>query len=1142
MRILRFVVLLALPVVGSSPALLAQAVAANKTAHPALYAPRNKIPVISTSEIQADPARYRQLGTKMQILKDPSGTLSWPAIQTMPQIDTTETDTLNVGPGLVPLQWQPTRTAVPNFTFDPAVYWIRFQVVNDSANIHKLLLEVAHPLHDYIDVYMPGQSKLTIYQTGDRRAVSTRALFHPHFLFPVSLAPGASQTVYLRFASADGLLEPMDILLWQDDSFEHADFFRTLVWWLTAVSMASLAIYHLFVFLVLRDRSYLYASLYMLSGALFSMVYTGLAPLVFWPDSPWWTNQVHVVLIGGKVISLGLFARNYLGLSVIGKRWDTAFLTLVALGTLLIIFGLVLPFSQAIRVAILISFSNYFFLMIAGGFFSLRGNRPARYFMAALGSYFAGSLLLILKSAELLPSVFLTENASRMGGMMAVLLLSFGLADRIQLIRREREEARTKALESERKANNVLQQSNADLRRLDQLKDEFLANTSHELRTPLNGIIGISESLLAGATGPLSVGAQENLRLVAASGRRLAHLVNDVLDLSRLQHNDMVLQQRPVDLNVIISQVLTFSRPLVAEKQLELIFEREDLPPVYVDENRIEQVLYNLIDNAIKFTKQGVVIISATVAATDRDDFQAATFSKSFNSCIQITVADTGIGIPTDKQEQIFESFSQADGSIGREYGGTGLGLSISRQLVRLHGGELWVDSTPGEGAHFHFTVPIAETAAFASDRSPQPGTEAAAKTLEQPGIQSSEITAETSPPNDKSAAEQIEAADVELPTPVKTLIVDDDPVNLRVLHNNLRLQGHTIVEARNGKEALDLMDKQGPFDMILLDVMMPGLSGYEVCRIAREQYSESELPIIMLTARNQVADVRTGLDSGANDYLIKPFHIDELNARVRTMLRLKEAARNQSHLAVLHTELELAHKMQRSLLPTKTPRVNGLKTAVRYRSMLKVGGDYYDLVQDHAGLGVLMADVSGHGIAAALIVSIVKIAFWFERSHLMQPELLFDGMNKALQGNIGDQFVTACFVYIDPEKRILRTANAGHPPILVLRSKDQETSLIELRPFGRLLGPFPDGKYAGQELALQSGDRVLLYTDGAFEIANAAGEQFGLDRLRSFLLDTVSLNADDFADQLLAAIIAWGGSESRIDDDIALLVIDVLP
>ena len=243
----------------------------------------------------------------------------------------------------------------------------------------------------------------------------------------------------------------------------------------------------------------------------------------------------------------------------------------------------------------------------------------------------------------------------------------------------------------------------ARLRKIDQLKDEFLANTSHELRTPLYGITGLAESLVDGVTGDLPTATKANLAMIVASGRRLAALVNDILDFSKLRHRNLELDRRPVDLRSLTGVVLTLLRPLVGSKDLELRNTvPADLPAADADENRLQQILLNLVGNAVKFTDSGTVEISAVVG---RDDRVAA-------ECLMVSVSDTGIGIPEEETARVFEAFEQADASTERRFGGTGLGLAVARQLVELHGGRIWLESTPREGSTFFFSLPLATAGA----------------------------------------------------------------------------------------------------------------------------------------------------------------------------------------------------------------------------------------------------------------------------------------------------------------------------------------------------------------------------------------------------------------------------------------------
>lgn len=423
-----------------------------------------------------------------------------------------------------------------------------------------------------------------------------------------------------------------------------------------------------------------------------------------------------------------------------------------------------------------------------------------------------------------------------------------------EVAERKRVEAELQAYSEELKAKNEA------LSRLDRMKNEFLASTSHGLRTPLNGIVGIAESMLDGATGSLTPDQMHNLAMIVFSGRRLANLVDDTLDFSQLKHQELDLELKAVDIHSIVEVVLKMSQPLIGQKSLRLDNKlTPELPSVNADESRVQQILHNLVGNAIKFTETGAITISA------QED----------GDMLAITVADTGIGIYPDKMEVIFQPFEQGDASSSKGYGGTGLGLSISKQLVELHGGAIWVESEVGQGSQFIFTLPLHKWPVSASALNK--------------AIDALTVDVPSPPAQPKEIVEPIMVAPSIQPgnnRQYNVLVVDDELINVQVLTNYLSMHNYVISQAFDGFEALESLEDVKP-DLILLDIMMPKISGYEVCQKIRERYPAQELPIILLTAKNQIADMVAGFEAGANDYLIKPFDKNELLARVKTHIRL---------------------------------------------------------------------------------------------------------------------------------------------------------------------------------------------------------------------------------------------------------------
>lgn len=396
---------------------------------------------------------------------------------------------------------------------------------------------------------------------------------------------------------------------------------------------------------------------------------------------------------------------------------------------------------------------------------------------------------------------------------------------------------------------------------MDKVKDEFLANTSHELRTPLSGILGLTEALLQGSGGDLSGEQRQNLGIIAASCRRLTNLVNDILDYSKLKHGDIRLNIKPIRVDGLIQTVVKVFRQLNKSKDFEVINELPGImPPVMADENRLVQILYNLIGNATKFTTKGYVKVSAKVTGR----------------MLEICVSDTGEGIPADKLEDIFKSFEQVDNSLTRKHGGTGLGLSITKRLVELEGGRIWVKSTPGSGSEFYFTLPVADNSSVEQELE-MALPEIAVATHEEEPVQQSQ----------KAAGDRT------------ILLVDDDRVNLQSATAILKIGGYSVTAVNNGEAALAEINHYHDYSLVILDVMMPVMSGYEVCRKIREKLTLFELPILMLTAKTNIADIVMGFEAGANDYLAKPFEPEELIARVRTLVNLKRSI-NQTIAAEL--------------------------------------------------------------------------------------------------------------------------------------------------------------------------------------------------------------------------------------------------
>ncbi len=616
--------------------------------------------------------------------------------------------------------------------------------------------------------------------------------------------------------------------------------------------------YNLFLYVSLRDRFYLNFALgVVMPHALFQLIVTqeGATGGITGGDS--WTHTGLAAATAVLAVCFIAFTMSFLQLA---ERLPREHQWLQGIAVAALIWAVLTPFvgypfnAQLAAVLGLVAAVGGTW---AGGVLFARGERTARFFTAGSGVL---AVVLATVAAHLLGWdlrwIFATPVLAA-GSTVVVLLMSSSLTDRFAEARKADASVRQQLLEREQDARRSQEEMISNLKALDELKDQFLANTSHELRTPLHGIIGLADSLLAGAAGALPERAEQSLGMIVRSGQRLTHLVNGILDFSRMNHGQVELELQAVDLRSEVEAVLALSRPLADSREIHLRdLVPEDLPAVRADENRLQQILLNLVGNAIKFTPAGTI----TIEAEARDGWLA------------ISVSDTGIGIRQEEADRIFGYFEQALRGRSQTQEGTGLGLAITRRLVELHGGEISLQSRVGEGSRFTFTLPV---------------------TSERPSALPGERVIHEDRTLDIEASSDEDSAPVMAPTRTpsggewRVLAVDDNAINLAVIQNHLAAHGIAVTTASSGQAALARLAQEKTFDLVLLDLMMPEMTGYELTERIRREYSASELPVVLITARTQIADLVKGFEAGANDYLTKPFSRSELLARIRTHIEL---------------------------------------------------------------------------------------------------------------------------------------------------------------------------------------------------------------------------------------------------------------
>ncbi len=402
------------------------------------------------------------------------------------------------------------------------------------------------------------------------------------------------------------------------------------------------------------------------------------------------------------------------------------------------------------------------------------------------------------------------------------------------------------------------------LRNLDQLKSQFFANISHEFRTPLTLILGQIESVMSSG---IKINEKEKLQVANRNARRLLKLINELLDLSKLEAGGMELNAATQNIVSYLKSLFFSFESLAATKNIELVFETtNNHVPVLFDPDKMEKVFYNLMSNAFKFTPEnGKISLSLDVVKNER---------------VIIAVKDTGIGIPENRLANIFDRFYQVDGSATREHEGTGIGLALAKELVGLHNGTLTVKSRAGEGAVFLITLPVENSAVAESTEKSTSNVASQTKTIPS-GFDDTEFPAKI----DNAGQTEIEGQEI-------ILIVEDND-DVRTYIREQLAEDYKVNEARHGEEGV-MMAKENIPDLIITDVMMPKMDGYQFCNAIRQDEKTSHIPVIMLTAKSALDDKIVGLESGVDAYLTKPFSAKELRATVKNLVHQREQLRKR--------------------------------------------------------------------------------------------------------------------------------------------------------------------------------------------------------------------------------------------------------
>ncbi|HOE19765.1 MAG TPA: SpoIIE family protein phosphatase [Spirochaetota bacterium] len=692
---------------------------------------------------------------------------------------------------------------------------------------------------------------------------------------------------------------------------------------------------------------------------------------------------------------------------------------------------------------------------------------------------------------------------------------------------------------------NSLEKANADLLILDKMKDDFLATTSHELRTPLHGIMGLSQTLIDGSPDLVTPAQKENLELICSEAKHLNDMVSEILDFSKISAGKVDLFLEYTKVEEVASTVVSLLSSEAEKKGITLKLECRDVPKIIADRKRLRQVLINLVGNAIKFSDGGTV----TITIQPKDD-----------RGVRIFVCDEGRGIDTKDLDRIWDPFVQAEDSDTRVAGGTGLGLAISKNLVELHGGSIRVESESGKGSRFIVDLPESPGARGISRRRVEKAHDITAIKQDVRLISHEKET---------NTLAQLQSF-----TTARILAVDDDEVNLRVMKGYLDVAGYEFITATNGHEALEILETQD-VDIVLLDLMLPGISGYEVCKKIREDAKTMVIPVIMVTAKDTTTDLVRGFITGANDYITKPFNREELLVRIENQLAIKQMLEaERSMVRELRTERDgYENLFQRSLdIKQKTLQmlawerliqddmdiarafqdrlmsyhrnVTGVETYVYYRPLMKLGGDIYDIIEVRPGvLRVFLADATGHGITASLNTVKILSEYSSIKEVMQTPEEVLNFLNHRFIELYRDyKIIFTCIIAdIDIAHGKLSLVSAGHPQSYLLSGNE----VTPLKPRGPIICLSSIFEYRQVVMPVNNRDLLIFYTDGLLELIDSqyrGAADSGFDALKVLEERIASINKANSLEEICKSFVAGAESLSttrnRGSDDITIVAL----
>lgn len=729
-----------------------------------------------------DHTTIREIGGQIDVLEDPGGVLNFDQVKNSPL-------------------FIPSQHTRPSYGFSSSVYWVRFRIANLS-NIPNWILQVRYAPLDFVDFFAPTPGKPGQYTRshgGDLVATPAGKSKTTYPQFPL-LSDSRVRTYYLRIETQSSVILHLKVMtadkLVERSLSEH--YFQGAYFGLMTV----MALYNLFIFLVIKDRSYLYYSAFILSTGVFQIALQGYAAVHFWPESLWWNNVSNLFAACFSVGFCGKFAQSFIQLHKYHRRLNTLLSWLAAFSFAIGGLSLLLNYQLVVMLISLCGFGVVCFSLAAGIVALRQGSRPAGFYLLAWIVLLVFSAIHILVIFGVLPTHPMLENSIQIGGAVEAILLSMGLADRINTLQKQ-------ALQTSQEANKI--------------KDDFMSTITHELLTPINGVKLSLELLKPSLKDTRDI---QLLKTASDSSTHLMNLIESMFNFVELRRGSAKLKLKPTDLKWILTSIYDYFDSVNNNAGVHFYLEWDDTLPdlVMADEKKITSIVVELMKNAYAFTPEGYIGISARKVPGSP-------------AGIKISIQDTGRGISSEKLKRIFEAFDQEDNSNLREHGGLGIGLTMINDILKLMHSRLEIESTVNKGTLACFVLPIQES--------------------------NETLAGNVAPLRNKPAPNTL--------IQHKVLVVEDNPVNAKLLCKVLENANYIPITASNGLEALDKLDAEKDLKAVLMDCQMPVMDGFHATRIIRRHHIHSNIPVIAITANISSEDHDHCLECGMNDVLTKP-------------------------------------------------------------------------------------------------------------------------------------------------------------------------------------------------------------------------------------------------------------------------------